>query len=51
MRSWSEPLHEGIQLRITPDKKSGLSGVRLWHKGELLDMQKVKNSKLNLVHF
>jgi len=51
VRSWSEPLHERIQLRITPDKKSGLSEVKLWHKGELLGIQKVKNSKLNLVHF
>jgi len=43
------PLHERIQLRIIPDKESGVSEVRLWHKGELLSMQKVKNSKLNLV--
>jgi len=26
------PLHERIQLRITPDKESGLSEVRFWHK-------------------
>ena len=45
------PLHESIQLRITPDKESGLSEVRFWHKDELLGMQKVKNSELNLVHF
>jgi len=51
MRFWSEPLHERIRLQITPNKKSGLSEVRLWRKGELLDMQKIKNSKLNLVHF
>jgi hypothetical protein len=44
-------LHERIQLRITPDKESGLSEVRFWHEGELLGIQKVKNSDLNLVHF
>jgi len=45
------PLHERIQLRIVPDKKSGLFEVRFWHEGELLGMQKVKNSEPNLVHF
>ena len=45
------PLHEKIQLRIIPNKESGLSEVRFWHEGELLGMQKVKNSELNLVHF
>ena len=43
------PLHERIQLRISPDKESGISEVRFWHKGELLGIQKVKNSELNLV--
>jgi hypothetical protein len=47
----SAPLHERIQLRIVPDKESGLSEVRFWHENELLGMQKVKNSDLNLVHF
>jgi hypothetical protein len=47
----SAPLHENIQLRISPDKESGLSEVRFWHEGELLGSQKVKNSDLNLVHF
>ena len=47
----SAPLHERIQLRISPDKESGLSEVRFWHKGELLGIQKIKNHDLNLVHF
>ena len=51
LRVPSVPLHDRIQLRITPDKESGLSEVRFWHKGELLGIQKVKNSDLNLVHF
>jgi len=36
------PLHERIQLRISPDKESGISEVRFWHEGELLGIQKVK---------
>ena len=43
------PLHKRIQLRISPDRESGLSEVRFWYEGELLGMQKVKNSELNLV--
>ena len=43
------PLHERIQLRIVPDKESGISEVRFWHKYKLLGIQKVKNSELNLV--
>jgi hypothetical protein len=45
------PLHERIQLRIVPDKESGVSEVRFWHEDEFLGIQKVKNSELNLVHF
>jgi len=30
------PLQENIQLRISPDKESGLSEVRFWYEGELL---------------
>jgi len=45
------PLHERIQLRLIPDKESGLTEVRFWHEDELLGIQKVKNSDLNLVHF
>jgi len=45
------PLHERIQLRIIPDKESGLSEVRFWHRDNFLGSQKVKNSELNLVQF
>ena len=45
----SSPLHEKIQLRIIPDKESGISEVRFWHEDEFLGSQKVKNSELNLV--
>jgi len=47
----SAPLHERIQLRIIPDKESGVSEVRFWHRDNFLGMQKVKNSDLNLVQF
>jgi len=43
------PLHENIQLRIVPDRESGLSEVRFWYEDEVLGIQKVKNSELNLV--
>jgi len=43
------PLHERIQLRIVPDRKSGVSEVRFWHEDEFLGSQKVKNSDLNLM--
>ena len=47
----SAPLHERIQLRVTPDRESGVSEVRFWHEDEFLGSQKVKNSELNLVQF
>jgi len=43
------PLHEKIQLRIIPDKESGISEVRFWYKDDFLGSQKVKNTDLNLV--
>jgi len=44
-------LHERIQLRIVPDKESGVSEVRFWHRDEFLGSQKAKNYDLNLVQF
>ena len=49
LRVPSAPLHESIQLRIVPDRESGLSEVRFWYEDEFLGIQKVKNSELNLV--
>ena len=40
---------ERIQLRIVPDKESGISEVRFWYRDNFLGSQKVKNSELNLV--
>jgi len=45
------PLHERIQLRIVPDRESGISEVRFWHRDEFLGSQRVKNADLNLVQF
>jgi hypothetical protein len=45
------PIREKIQLRIYPDIKTGAAEVRFWYEGKLLDVQKVKNSDLKLVHF
>ena len=42
------PLHKRIQLRIVPDRESGVSEVRFWHEDKSLGNQKVKNSELNL---
>ena len=45
------PIHERIQLRIIPEKESGLSEVRFWHKDRFLGTQIVKNNDLNIVQF
>ena len=45
------PIRELVQLRIVPDKESGLAEIRLWYKDKLVGTQKVKNEDLNLVHF
>ena len=44
-------LHERIRLQIVADKESGLTEIRFWHEDDLLGIQKVKNSDLNLVQF
>jgi len=45
------PIREKVQLRIAPDKESGLADIRFWHNNKLLGTQTVKNQDLNLVHF
>ena len=45
------PIREKLQLRIIPDKQSGLAEIRFWYKGQLVGIQKVKSEDLNLVHF
>ena len=45
------PLRKEVELRIVPDKKTGLTEIRFWYKDKLVDTQQVKNSDLNLVQF
>lgn len=45
------PLYETMNLRIYPYATGGLSEVRFWHKGNLLDVQKIKTELLGIVHF
>jgi len=45
------PLRKEVQLRITPDLKTGMAEVRIWYKDILTDVRQVKNSDLNLVKF
>jgi hypothetical protein len=51
LRVLKAPLHKRIQLRLVPDKKSGLTEIRFWHKDKLIGIQIVKNTNLNLVQF
>jgi len=43
------PIREKIQLRIIPDKESGMAEIRFWYNNKLVGIQKVKNEDLNLV--
>jgi len=45
------PIREQVQLRIIPDKESGLAEIRFWYDSKLVGVQKVKNEDLKLVHF
>ncbi len=45
------PIRDTVQLRIIPDKESGLAEIRFWWDNKLVSSQKVKNEDLNLVHF
>lgn len=45
------PIHEEVTLRIYPYSTGDLSEVRFWHKGKLLDVQKIKTDLLPIVHF
>ncbi|MFB0564760.1 MAG: hypothetical protein ACETWK_03690 [Candidatus Aminicenantaceae bacterium] len=45
------PIRETVQLRIIPNKESGMAEIRFWCNNKLVDIQKIKNEDLNLVHF
>jgi len=40
-----------VNLRIVPDKNTGLAEIRLWCDNKLVGTLTVKNDTLNLVHF
>jgi len=45
------PIREKVQLRIIPDKESGIAEIRFWYNTKLVGIQKLKNEDLNSVHF
>ena len=45
------PIYEKIQLRIHPDTTTGISEIRFWHKDKLLDIQRIKTTLIDPVHF
>lgn len=45
------PIRGTVQLRIIPDRVSGMSEIRFWYENRLVGVQKVKSKDLNLVHF
>ncbi len=45
------PIYEKVQLRVHPDTTTGISEIRFWHKGKLLDIQKIKTELIDPVHF
>ncbi len=45
------PIRATVQLRIIPDKASGMAELRFWYDNKLVGIEKVKNEDLKLVHF
>lgn len=45
------PIRETVQLRIIPDKVSGVAEIRFWYDNKLVGIEKVRNEDLKLVHF
>ena len=42
--------YEKVELRMIPDKETGLTEIRFWHKGKLLGTQKIKSKDLKRMH-
>lgn len=40
-----------VELRLSPDLKTGITEVRFWHEGRYMGVQRVKNADLPIVHF
>lgn len=45
------PLRERVEMRIVPNEKTGISELRFWYKNKLVDVQRAKNSDINIVQF
>lgn len=45
------PIRGTVQLRVIPDKVSGMAEIRFWYDNKLVGIEKVKNEDLKLVHF
>jgi len=45
------PIRGTVQLRIIPDKVSGVAEIRFWYDNKLVGIEKVRNEDLKLVHF
>jgi len=45
------PLREKVEIQVVPNQESGVSELRFWYKRKLVDVQKVKNSDINIVRF
>ncbi len=43
------PLRKQVELRISPDEKTGLADARIWHKDILTDVYQVRNSDFDSV--
>lgn len=42
--------YEKVELGMIPDKETGLTEIRFWHKGKLLGTQKIKSKDLKRMH-
>jgi DNA-directed RNA polymerase subunit H (RpoH/RPB5) len=45
------PIGGTVELRIVPDRETGVGEIRFWYENNLVGTQKVKNDDLNLLHF
>jgi hypothetical protein len=51
LRVHNVPLHQEVNLRITPHREPDIYEVRIWYKDVLTDVYRIKGSDLKGVHF
>jgi hypothetical protein len=44
-------VRDTVQLRIVPNKETGMAEIRFWHENQLIGVQKARLEDINLVHF